>query len=50
MYHPNAPVVLSGIWGYSRDEDDKIVKINDHYLDALRYAIFSPVQQGVVLV
>ena len=42
--------VPSEIWGYSRDEDDKTVKINYHYMDALRYAIFSPAQQGVVLV
>lgn len=36
--------VSSEIWNYSRDEDDKI---NDHYMDAVRYAIFSSVQQGV---
>lgn len=41
--------VLSEIWDYSRDEDDKIIKINDHYMDAVRYAIFSPVQQGVII-
>ncbi|MDA3939078.1 MAG: phage terminase large subunit [Spirochaetia bacterium] len=41
--------VLSEIWDYSRDEDDKIVKINDHYMDAVRYAIFSSVQQGVII-
>ena len=26
----------------------EIVKVNDHYLDALRYAVFSDVQQGVI--
>ena len=41
--------VLSEIWDYSRDEDDKIIKINDHYMDAVRYAIFSPAQQGVII-
>jgi phage terminase large subunit len=41
--------VLSEIWDYSRDEDDKIIKINDHYMDAVRYAIFSPAQYGVII-
>lgn len=41
--------VLSEIWDYCRDEAGQIVKVNDHYLDALRYAIFSSVQQGVIL-
>jgi hypothetical protein len=40
--------VLSEIWDYCRDEAGEIVKVNDHYLDALRYAIFSDVQQGVI--
>ena len=40
--------VLSEIWDYCRDEAGQIVKVNDHYLDALRYAIFTDVQQGVV--
>jgi len=40
--------VLSEIWDYCRDEAGKIVKANDHYLDALRYAVFSGVQQGVI--
>ena len=40
--------VLSEIWDYCRDEAGEIVKVNDHYLDALRYAVFSDVQQGVV--
>jgi PBSX family phage terminase large subunit len=42
--------VLSEIWDYSRDEAGKIVKVNDHYLDALRYAVFSDAQQGIVAV
>ena len=41
--------VLSEIWDYSRDEDDEIVKVNDHYMDAMRYGIFSAVSRGVVL-
>ncbi|GHV12874.1 hypothetical protein FACS189491_06730 [Spirochaetia bacterium] len=40
--------VLSEIWDYCRDEAGEIIKINDHFLDALRYAVFSDVQQGVV--
>jgi len=41
--------VLSEIWDYCRNESGEIVKVNDHFLDALRYAVFSDVQQGVVL-
>jgi hypothetical protein len=40
--------VLSEIWDYCRDEAGEIVKVNDHHLDALRYAVFSDVQQGVI--
>jgi hypothetical protein len=40
--------VLSEIWDYCRDEGGEIIKANDHYLDALRYAVFSEVQQGIV--
>jgi hypothetical protein len=40
--------VLSEIWDYSRDEAGRIVKVNDHYLDALRYAVFSEAQRGIV--
>jgi hypothetical protein len=29
--------VLSGIWDYCRDEAGEVVKVNDHFLDALRY-------------
>jgi hypothetical protein len=41
--------VLSEIWDYCRDEAGDIVKVNDHFMDALRYAVFSDVQRGVVL-
>jgi PBSX family phage terminase large subunit len=41
---------LSEIWDYCRDEDGEIVKANDHYLDALRYAVFSDAQMGVIVI
>ena len=40
--------VLSEIWDYCRDEEGEIVKVNDHHMDALRYAVFSDIQQGVI--
>jgi len=46
----NCNGVLSEIWDYCRNEGGEIVKVNDHFLDALRYAVFSDVQQGVILV
>jgi len=42
--------VLLEIADYARDEGNCIVKVNDHYMDAMRYAIFSQVQYGVVFV
>jgi hypothetical protein len=42
--------ILSEIWDYCRDEAGGIVKVNDHYLDALRYAVFSEAQRGVIAV
>ncbi|AEF84917.1 phage terminase, large subunit, PBSX family [Treponema primitia ZAS-2] len=39
---------LSEVWDYCRDEAGEIVKVNDHYMDALRYAVFSDAQQGVI--
>lgn len=41
--------VLGEIWDYARDENNQIVKVNDHYMDAMRYAIFSAVTGGVVM-
>ena len=41
--------VLSEIWDYCRNEAGEIMKVNDHFIDALRYAIFSDVQQGIIL-
>ena len=32
---------LTEIWDYCRDEGGEIVKVNDHFLDALRSAAFS---------
>jgi hypothetical protein len=40
--------VLSEIWDYCRDEEGEVIKVNDHYMDALRYAVFSDVQRGIV--
>jgi PBSX family phage terminase large subunit len=40
--------VLSEIWDYCRDEEGAIIKVNDHFMDALRYAVFSDVQQGII--
>jgi hypothetical protein len=40
--------VLSEIWDYCRDEAGQIVKVNDHFMDALRYAVFSDVQRGII--
>ncbi len=45
----HATGVLCEIWDYSRDENNHIVKINDHYMDALRYGIFSAVTQGIII-
>ena len=41
--------VLSEIWDYCRDESDVIIKVNDHFMDAVRYGVFSGVQRGVVI-
>ena len=41
--------VLGEIWDYMRDENNQIVKVNDHYMDAMRYGIFSSVTNGVVM-
>ena len=46
--HKNCTGVLSEIWDYCRDEAGRIVKVNDHFLDALRYAVFSDIQQGII--
>ena len=39
--------VLSEIWDYRRDEKERIVKVNDHYMDAMRYGIFSEIAEPV---
>jgi PBSX family phage terminase large subunit len=41
--------VLGEIWDYMRDEQNKIVKVNDHYMDAMRYAIFSNATNSIVM-
>jgi PBSX family phage terminase large subunit len=40
--------LLSEIGDYCRDEAGEILKINDHFMDALRYAVFSDVQRGII--
>jgi hypothetical protein len=41
--------VPSEIWGCSRDEDDKTVKINYHYMDALGTSIlFLPKERRII--
>lgn len=39
--HERCSGVLGEIWDYHRDENGKIVKEDDHYLDAMRYGCFS---------
>jgi hypothetical protein len=41
--------VLSEIGDYCRNEAGEIVKVNDHFMDALRYAVFTDAQQGVIV-
>ena len=40
--------VLDEISDYGRDEKERIVKENDHYMDGMRYGVFSPAQLGVI--
>jgi len=40
----NCTGVLGEIYDYRRDEKERIVKDNDHYMDGMRYGIFSRVQ------
>jgi len=40
--------VLGEIYDYRRDEKERVVKENDHYMDAMRYGIFSEAQYGDV--
>jgi hypothetical protein len=42
------PGIMSEIWDY-RMEEEKVVKENDHFMDAMRYAVFSAVRRGVVV-
>jgi hypothetical protein len=46
---PRCTGVLSEIWDYCRDEAGEIVKVNDHFMDAMRYAVFSDIQRGVIV-
>lgn len=40
---------LSEVGDYRRDDKERIVKTNDHYMDAARYAIFSHRATGIIL-
>jgi phage terminase large subunit len=42
------PGIMSEIWDY-RMEEEKVVKENDHFMDAMRYGVFSAVRRGVVV-
>jgi hypothetical protein len=37
--------VLSEIWDYRRDEKERVFKANDHFMDAMRYGIFSEIAE-----
>jgi hypothetical protein len=39
----NCAGVLSEIWDYRRDDKERVVKLNDHFMDAMRYGIFSEI-------
>ena len=41
--------MLGEIADYARDENNVIIKMNDHYMDAMRYGIFSEAQGSVVM-
>lgn len=42
--------LLGEIFDYARDENNQIIKVNDHYCDAMRYAIFSAVSSSIVMI
>ena len=37
--------VLSEIWDYRRDDKERVYKMNDHFMDAMRYGIFSEIAE-----
>ena len=37
--------VLSEIWDYRRDDKERVEKENDHFMDALRYGVFSEIAE-----
>jgi hypothetical protein len=45
----NAHGVLGEMYDYRRDDKERVVKENDHYMDAMRYGIFSEAQYGDVV-
>jgi len=42
----NCTGVLNEIWDYRRDDKERVVKENDHCMDAMRYGIFSEAYCG----
>ena len=38
--------VLSEMYDYRRDEKERVIKENDHFMDAMRYGVFSEAQYG----
>lgn len=44
----NCTGVLSEIWDYARDDKERIIKTNDHYMDAMRYGCFSRAGVGTM--
>ncbi len=39
--HRNATGILSTIYDYRRDDKGRIIKENDHYIDAMRYGLYT---------
>lgn len=41
----NCTSALSEIWDYRRDDRERVYKLNDHFMDAMRYGIFSEIAE-----
>ena len=37
----DCPGIMTEIWDYRRNEKGQVLKVNDHYMAALRYGIYS---------
>ena len=44
---PRAKNFLSEVWDYRRDDNERMIKVNDHVIDAGRYGIYSRMAQGI---